>query len=101
MRTCRIAAMIVSLLPCASAASAASAVLGASDRAELEGYARDTWRSIAAVADRGPLPADCLRRTDGGWVEDGLTSPTNVAAYVWSTLAAEDLRLIAREETSR
>jgi hypothetical protein len=88
----------------ASVATAAPplGVLGAADRAVLAVYARDTWRSIAEVADHGPLPADSLRRTeDGGWVADGLTSPTNIAAYLWSTLAAEDLGLISPEESSR
>jgi hypothetical protein len=85
-----------------SAATAAPGGLDAHDRAELADYARDTWRSIAAVADRGPLPADSLRRTaDGGWVADGLTSPTNIAAYLWSTVAAEDLHLISAEEASQ
>jgi hypothetical protein len=85
-----------------SVASAAPVGLSSAHRAVLADYARDTWRSIAEVADRGPLPADSLRRTtEGGWVEDGLTSPTNIAAYIWSTLAAEDLQLISHDEAGR
>jgi hypothetical protein len=94
--------MIVTLLTGSSVASASSVGLGPDDRGVLADYARDTWRSIAAVADRGPLPADALRRTnEGGWVADGLTSPTNIAAYLWSAVAAEDLGLISREEADR
>jgi hypothetical protein len=84
-----------------SVATATPEVLSPPDRAVLADYARDTWRSIAALADRGPLPADSLRRTEGGWVVDGLTSPTNIAAYLWSTVAAEDLRLISPDEAGR
>ncbi len=72
--------------------------LGPEDRALLATYARDTWRSIAAMADRGTLPDDTLRWTERGWVGSGLTSPTNIAAYLWSIVAAEDLRLISRAE---
>jgi hypothetical protein len=42
-----------------------------------------------------------LRRGAAGWVADGLTSPTNIAAYLWSTVAAEDLRLIPPAEADR
>ena len=102
MRLCRIALIIATLFSGVSVATAAPGGLGPDDRAVLADYARDTWRSIAAVADRGPLPADSLRRTsEGGWVADGLTSPTNIAAYLWSTVAAEDLHLISAEEASQ
>jgi hypothetical protein len=102
MNSYKITVMIAALLPGLSVAHAAPAGLGPDDRVVLADYARDTWRSIAAVADRGPLPADSLRRTtEGGWVADGLTSPTNIAAYLWSALAAEDLRLISHEEADR
>ena len=102
MRLCRIALMIATLFSVVSVATAAPGGLGPDDRALLANYARDTWRSIAAVADRGPLPADSLRRTsEGRWVADGLTSPTNIAAYLWSTVAAEDLHLIAAGEASQ
>lgn len=75
--------------------------LGPDDRALLATYARDTWRSIAASADRGELPDDTLRLTESGWVASGLTSPTNIGAYLWSTVAAEDLRLISRIEADQ
>src|SRR5271154_2522562 len=102
MRLCRIALMIAPLFSGASVATAAPGGLGPDDRAVLADYARDTWRSMAAVADRGPLPADSLRwTTDGGWVADGLTSPTNIAAYLWSIVAAEDLPLISSSEASQ
>jgi hypothetical protein len=103
MRFRRIAVLIATLLLVSSASlvSASPVGLSATDRAELADYARSTWRSIAAVADRGRLPADSLLRNGlGGWTEEGLTSPTNIAAYLWSTVAAEDLHLISRDEAS-
>ena len=59
-------------------------------------YAIDTWRSFAAMTYPGGLPADHIR-ADG---ERGqYTSPTNIAAYLWSTLAAGDLQMIPPAET--
>ncbi len=55
---------------------------------------------------RGPHPAD---RTSGRLVDPGqgwqvstaaLTSPSDIAAYLWSTLAAEDLKIIGAEEAA-
>ncbi|MHC5538654.1 glucoamylase family protein [Singulisphaera rosea] len=82
-------------------ASASPIDLKPEDRELLASYARDTWRSIEAVAAAGSLPADQLRKTKAGWVAEGLTSPTNVAGYLWSTLAAERLNLISHEESGR
>ena len=100
MRFCRIAAIIALFcLRPRSFASAAPEGLSPADRAVLADYARDTWRSIAALADRGRTAGRFVashRGTDGS--RDGLTSPTNIAAYLWSTLAAEDLRLITPDE---
>jgi len=83
------------------AAAAGPYVYGPDERALLSSYASATWGSIAASGERGELPADGLRKTEGGWVDNGLTSPTNVAGYLWSTLAAEDLGLINRPEADR
>jgi hypothetical protein len=59
-------------------------------------YAADTWRSFEAlVVDETGLPADNVT-VDG--VRSTFTSPTNIGAYLWSTLAARDLRLISRSE---
>src|SRR3954451_11348563 len=92
-------AIMALLLVGPSAKMAAAHGLGPDDRALLATYARDTWRSIEAVSAAGELPADALRREGDGWVATGLTSPSNIAAYLWSVLAAEDLRLITREES--
>jgi len=65
----------------------------------LEKYAGDTWRSFEAMTvDRTGLPDDniggALRpRTRGGY-----TSPTNIGAYLWSTVAARDIGLISTAE---
>ena len=47
------------------------------------------------MAQPGGLPADGLcRGDDGAWKPTEKTSPTDIAAYLWSTLAAEELQLI-------
>jgi hypothetical protein len=65
----------------------------------LRTYAEDTWRSMAAMAD-----------PDTGLVSDNIggdlspesraeyTSPTNIGAYLWSTIGAQKLHLISKRE---
>lgn len=84
-----------------SVRAAAGAEFGLEDRNLLRTYARDTWHSIEAMAPAGALPFDSLRRQGNGWVATGLTSPSNIAAYLWSTVAAENLGLIDHEEAGR
>jgi hypothetical protein len=84
------------------AARAGTGELTSEDRVLLATYARDTWRSIEAMTPPGKLPFDALRRREGEtWVASGLTSPSNIAAYLWSTVAAADLGLISPEEAGR
>jgi hypothetical protein len=76
--------------------------LGQRDRETLQLYARDTWRSFEGMAAHGMLPADGLRHDDGGgWVATKKTTPTDIAAYLWSTLAAAELKVIDRSEADR
>ncbi len=63
---------------------------------ELREYAKGTWASFVAMTDeRSGLPADVLN-------EDGTTSvqtsTTNIGAYMWSAVAAEELGLIRKHE---
>jgi len=64
--------------------------------ATLREYATDTWASLVAMH-----PTDYLLVADG-LERDGsatkYTSPTNIASYLWSTLAARDLSLIDADE---
>jgi hypothetical protein len=76
--------------------------LSAEEKATLARYARDTWRSFELMAQPGGLPADGLCRDHGGgWIATTHTSPTNIAAYLWSTLAAEAMKVITRDEAQR
>jgi hypothetical protein len=71
----------------------------APERERLLSYAADTWRSLTLMELPNGLPADGLLRTDDGtWTPASYTSPTNIAAYLWSTLAAESLGLIKSDE---
>jgi Putative glucoamylase/Protein of unknown function (DUF3131) len=73
--------------------------LGPDDRAELLRYANDTWRSFERLTQPSGLPADSLPRDGVGWGNPSrLTTPTDIAAYLWSVLAAERLKLIGPEE---
>ncbi|MBX6313599.1 MAG: DUF3131 domain-containing protein [Isosphaeraceae bacterium] len=97
----RSALVAVTVVLLEATAKAATVSLDSADRELLTTYARDTWRSLDALAAVGPLPADGLYRSDKGWTALGYTSPTNIAAYLWSTLAATDLGLIDREESDQ
>src|SRR5688572_32493082 len=65
-------------------------------RSTLERYARDTWASFVAMtnAETG-LPTDRLHVDGSRSVQ---TSTTNIGAYIWSTLVAEQLGIISHDE---
>ncbi len=69
------------------------------ERATLLGYAKDTWRSFEELTGPNGLPADCVYHQGAGWSRRQTnTSPTNIAAYLWSVVAAERLHLITGDE---
>jgi hypothetical protein len=62
----------------------------------LHQYASDTWASFVAMTySKTGLPADSLG-VDG--TRSVQTSTTNIAAYMWSAVVAEDLHIIDRHE---
>jgi hypothetical protein len=65
-------------------------------RQTLHRYAKDTWASFVAMTDPNTgLPADSLAADGTRSVQ---TSTTNIGAYMWSTLVAEQLDLIRHRE---
>ncbi len=99
MKWRRLSALLV-LLTCPEMPGATAADLRPDDRVVLGSYARDTWRSLDAMALPSGLPADSLSKNGEGWVTAGFTSPSDIAAYLWSTMAAEDLQIIGRAEAA-
>ena len=66
------------------------------DRGTLLRYARDTWASFVAMTDPASgLPADSLSSDGTTSVQ---TSVTNIGAYMWSTLVADELGIIRHAE---
>ncbi len=90
-------ALIVALTPAATSAHPGR------DDAALKRYAAATWRSFdKLVIPRTGLPADYIGGSLDPSSRAAFTSPTNIAMYLWATLAARDLGLISnREATSR
>jgi hypothetical protein len=93
--------VIVALLAVGSApfasAQAQSGSLSEQQRRTLNGYAADTWKSFVALADpQTGLAADNVAVPS--LERSGYTSPTNIGAYLWSTLAARDLQIITPAE---
>lgn len=64
--------------------------------AMLERYAADTWKSFVAMTDAGTgLPADRVGIDGERSVQ---TSTTNIGAYMWSAVVAEELGILDRDE---
>ncbi len=73
--------------------------LTAEEQAELLRYASDTWRSFERLTQPSGLPSDSLPRDGVGWgTPSRLTTPADIAAYLWSVMAAERLRIIHPDE---
>lgn len=65
----------------------------------LRKYARDTWRSFAAmVVPSTGMPTDNIGGDLSAGSRADYTSPTNIGGYLWSTVAARDTGLIDRAE---
>jgi Putative glucoamylase/RTX calcium-binding nonapeptide repeat (4 copies)/Protein of unknown function (DUF3131) len=63
----------------------------------LQRYAEGTWASFVAMTDeQSGLPADTLKADGTTSVQ---TSTTNIGAYMWSALVAEQLHIISHRET--
>src|SRR5918993_157097 len=81
-------ALLVAVLACAPAAHA--------QQADLQEYAAGTWASMVAMTDEeSGLPTD-LMAADGS--RDVQTSITNIGAYLWSTVGAEQAGIIGHAE---
>lgn len=90
-------ALTVSLI--APAAGLAAEQPAAGDPRVLQRYAADTWRSFELLLEPATgLPADNVSESGE---RSRYTSPTNVGAYLWSTLAARDLGVITPAEAHR
>jgi hypothetical protein len=62
-------------------------------------YAKATWRSFVAMTDEGTgLPADNIGGDLVAATRSAFTSPTNIGAYLWSTVVARDIGLISETE---
>ena len=73
-----------------------------SDRAVLTTYAKATWRSMAKMTDPATgLPADNIGGALDTSTRSGYTSPTNIGAYLWSTVVARDTHVISARNAHR
>ena len=72
--------LVLSVAAGVCAISAGPDGLAHRDREVLIGYAQDTWKSVAAMADGEDLPVDRLvRQANGAWEPSALTTPTDIA----------------------
>jgi Protein of unknown function (DUF3131) len=90
-------AVVVPLGPAASAAPPED--LAATEQARQSSLLRDTWKSFTAmVAPESGLPSDNINGDLDPATRSKYTSPTNIGAYLWSAIVAEDVGLIDRKE---
>lgn len=81
--------------PTAAAPPPGAPAGGTAPKGLLTRYAADTWRSFEAmVHDETGLPDDNVGGSLAPDTRGGYTSPTNIGAYLWSTVAARDIGLI-------
>ncbi|GAA3507601.1 hypothetical protein FHR32_001148 [Streptosporangium album] len=79
-----------------------SPAVASSRQQVLRRYARDTWGSMTAMVDPATgLPADKIDGSLDPGTRAKVTSPTNIASYLWSTVAARDSHLISPGEARR
>lgn len=72
------------------------------DEGVLTEYLKDTWRSFdAMVVPSTGLPADNIGGDLSPASRSAFTSPTNIGAYLWSTVAARDTGLISAADARR
>jgi hypothetical protein len=96
-RLALVAAVVIGLVTPLTATAAPA--YSAAQRATLLGYARDTWDSFVAMTDpRTGLTADNV--TAEG-IRAKYTSPTNIASYIWSALAARDMGIISAADARK
>jgi hypothetical protein len=94
----RLLTTVALLLTALSAAPTSASGLSPGDRSALRHYAADTWHSFDLLVDADTgLPDDNVT-ADGK--RSGYTSPTNIGAYLWSTLGAREVGLIDRREAT-
>jgi len=77
--------------------------LTAAQNAEVAHWFGGTWQSLADMTAPTGLVADnlCQTPTSGTWTRSGYTSPTDIGAYLWSTVAAAQLGQISRGEANQ
>ncbi len=104
---CAVAAGTALVLAGAPGAAATAAEdpdhgLSAADEDVLRTYVADTWASFDAMVDPATgLPADNIGGDLSAASRSGYTSPTNIGAYLWSTVVARDTGLVDHREATR
>jgi hypothetical protein len=79
--------------------TAAGTASAAGPTATMRSYAADTYRSMDAMVDpRTGLVADNIKGDLSGASRSGYTSPTNIGAYLWSTVAARDIGILSDKQ---
>ncbi|HEY5275368.1 MAG TPA: glucoamylase family protein [Coriobacteriia bacterium] len=85
--------------PAANPAAVSLAQLQPAQQDTLLRYARDTWASFVAMTDPDSgLPADSLSADGTASVQ---TSTTNIGAYMWSAVVADQLGIITHADAVR
>jgi hypothetical protein len=90
VRSVAVLVVLLALVPGARASAAGART------DQLRQYAQRTWASFVAMTDPGSgLPADVLNADGSTSVQ---TSTTNIGAYMWSAVAAEQLGFITHKQ---
>lgn len=101
--TAALSGLALALTAATLPAAPANAASAATPAAQTRRLAADTWRSMTAMVDPTTgLPADNITGDLAASGRAAYTSPTNLGAYLWSTVVARRLGFIGeREEVTR
>jgi hypothetical protein len=92
-----LAALVAVALVLPPATAGANSDVTAAQKKVLRAYAADTWASFVAMTNpKTGLTADNIQADTR--VRAEYTSPTNIASYLWSALAARDMGIITPTE---
>jgi hypothetical protein len=91
--------LLVATVPTSGAAPGEGTARSRPEGQLLRSYAKATWRSFVAMTDpHTGLPSDNIGGDLAPKTRSAFTSPTNIGAYLWSTVVARDLGFIGRDQ---
>jgi hypothetical protein len=100
---CAVVAATVIAAPASAKPSLPDPDLTSANLAQLHSWFNRTYSGMKAMTPASGLVADnlCQDPATGTWTQAAYTSPTDIGAYLWSTIAAQRLGAISTAQETR